>query len=176
MPISLKENIKVKIKEDEIIVTGPKGELRQKLKPGIEVDLSEDRILIRRQSDSRYHKSLHGLYRTLISNMIKGVTKGYTKTLEIIGVGYKASKKGKNLELSLGYSHQIVMEDPLGIEIELPNPTTIIVKGIDKQLVGEVAAKIRSKKPPEPYKGKGIRYKGEKVRKKVGKAGVSTEF
>jgi len=176
MPISLMENVKVKIEKNEIIVIGPKGELRQKLKSGINVDLSEDKIIVKRGSDSKYHKALHGLYRTLIANMVKGVAEGYTKTLEIIGVGYKATKKGKILELSLGYSHQIKMEDPLGIEIAVPNPTTIIVKGIDKQLVGEIAARIRSKRPPEPYKGKGIRYRGEKVRKKVGKAGVSTAF
>ncbi len=176
MPISLIENVKVKIEKNEIIVTGPMGELRQELKPGIDVDLSENEIIVKRKSDSKYHKSLHGLYRTLIANMVKGVAEGYTKTLEIIGVGYKAAKKGKTLELSLGFSHQIKMEDPLGIETVVPNPTTIIVKGIDKQLVGEIAARIRSKRPPEPYKGKGIRYRGEKVRKKVGKAGVSAAF
>jgi len=176
MPISLTENVKVKIEENEIIVIGPMGELRQELKSEINVDLSENEIIVKRESDSKYHKSLHGLYRTLIANMVKGVTEGYTKTLEIIGVGYKAVKKGKTLELSLGYSHQIKMEDPLGIETVVPNPTTIIVKGIDKQLVGEIAARKRSKRPPEPYKGKGIRYRGEKVRKKVGKAGVSAAF
>ncbi|MFH1583535.1 MAG: 50S ribosomal protein L6 [Actinomycetota bacterium] len=176
VPISLTENVKVKIEENEIIVIGPMGELRQELKSGIDVDLSENEIIVKRKSDSKYHKSLHGLYRTLIANMVKGVAEGYTKTLEIIGVGYKAAKKGKTLELSLGFSHQIKMEDPLGIETVVPNPTTIIVKGIDKQLVGEIAARIRSKRPPEPYKGKGIRYRGEKVRKKVGKAGVSAAF
>jgi len=175
-PIVLVENTKAEIEGNEIIVSGPKGELKQKLKLGINIDITDNEIIVKMESDSKYYKSLHGLYRTLISNMVEGVSKGYSKTLEIIGVGYKAVKKGNKLELYLGFSHTVTMEDPPGIETVLLNPTTIVVKGIDKQLVGEVAAEIRAKKPPEPYKGKGIRYRGEKIRKKVGKAVISTEF
>jgi large subunit ribosomal protein L6 len=176
MPIVLAENTKAKIKGNEIIVSGPKGELRQKLKSGINIDISDNEIIVKRNSNSKYYKSLHGLYRTLISNMVEGVSKGYSKTLEIIGIGYKAVKKGNKLELYLGFSHPVMMEDPPGIETLLLNSATIVVKGIDKQLVGEVAAEIRAKKPPEPYKGKGIRYMGEKIRKKVGKAAISAGF
>jgi len=168
-PIPIPSGVEVKIDENEIRVTGPKGELRRKLHPSIKVELDGDQILVRRPSDNKFHKSLHGLTRTLIANMVTGVTAGYHKSLEIQGIGYKAELKGSKLNLSLGFSHPILFSPPEGIKIELDGPSKIKVSGVDKELVGLVAAKIRSFRPPEPYKGKGIRYEGEIVRKKAGK-------
>jgi large subunit ribosomal protein L6 len=136
------------------------------------VKIEDDKLLVQRPSDEKIHKSLHGLTRTLISNMVEGVTKGYEKTLDINGVGYRAQKQGKKLILTLGYSHPVEMEDPEGITVEVPAPNKIIVKGMDKQAVGEVAAKIRAKREPEVYKGKGIKYEKEIIRRKEGKAGA----
>ena len=172
-PIPISSGVKVKINQNEICVSGPKGELTREIHPSLKVKTSEDRIVVFRSSDSKFHKSLHGLTRALIANMIDGVTTGYKKALEIQGIGYKAELMGKKLNLSLGFSHPIVFSPPEGIKIDLEGSNKIMVSGIDKQLVGSVAAKIRSFRPPEPYKGKGIRYKGEFVRKKAGKAAAT---
>ena len=168
-PISIPSGVKVKIEENQVTVTGPKGELTQRIHPSMVVEIDQDKLLIKRQSDNKFHKSLHGLTRSLIANMVIGVISDYQKTLEIQGIGYKAELLGKKLNFSLGLSHPILFSPPEGIKIDLDGPNKIKVWGIDKQLVGLVAAKIRSFRPPEPYKGKGIRYEGEIVRKKAGK-------
>ena len=152
-----------------IAVKGPKGELTQTFSQDMTVSQEEGTILVARPTDRGEHRALHGLTRSLIANMVEGVTDGFEKRLEIQGVGYRAALKGKNLEMALGYSHPVPIEAPEGIEFEVPQPTEIIIRGIDKQLVGQVAADIRKRRPPEPYKGKGIRYKGEQVLRKVGK-------
>jgi large subunit ribosomal protein L6 len=152
-----------------IAVKGPKGELTQTYSQDMTVSQEEGTILVARPTDRGPHRALHGLTRSLIANMVEGVTDGFEKRLEIQGVGYRAALKGKNLELALGYSHPVPIDAPEGIEFEVPQPTEIIIRGIDKQLVGQVAADIRKRRPPEPYKGKGIRYKGEQVLRKVGK-------
>lgn len=154
-----------------VTVKGPKGELTKKFHPNMTIVQEEGAIVVKRNSEDKFDKALHGLTRSLIANMIEGVTNGYTKALEIHGVGYRAAKQGNKLVLNMGYSHPVEMEPAPGIEIEVPAPTRIIVKGIDKQLVGETAAKIRAVRPPEPYLGKGIRYEGEVIRRKAGKAG-----
>jgi len=152
-------------------VKGPKGELTRKIHEAIEVKVEDGQIVVTRPSDEKFHKSLHGLTRTLIANMVEGVTKGYERTLEIRGVGYRASKQGNKLVLNVGYSHPVEVEAPAGIEFEVPQPTQIIVRGIDKELVGEVAANVRAVRRPEPYLGKGIMYAGERIIRKAGKAG-----
>jgi len=169
-PIPIPKGVRVEKSNGVIKVSGPKGELTAQVHPRIEVEISSDQILVKRKSDARIDKALHGLWRALINNMIVGVTEGYTKKLEIVGIGYRAELKGKALVLYLGYSHPIIFIPPDGVKIEVPQPTNIVVSGIDKQLVGQVAAKIRSFRPPEPYKGKGIRYEGEIIRMKAGKA------
>ncbi|MDO4712126.1 MAG: 50S ribosomal protein L6, partial [Peptostreptococcaceae bacterium] len=153
------------------VVKGPKGQLQQQLSPEMKIVVSDGVIHVERPSELKKHKSLHGLTRTLLNNMVVGVTEGYQKKLQIVGVGYRASKQGKVLNLSLGFSHPVEMEDPQGVETEVPTQTEIIVRGIDKQLVGNYAAKIRAWREPEPYKGKGIRYENEYVRRKEGKTG-----
>jgi large subunit ribosomal protein L6 len=173
LPVQIPKNVEVKLEKGKAWVKGPKGELSTSLSPDIEIQREEDKIVLNRPSDSIRHRSLHGLTRTLINNMIQGVTTGFNKNLEIIGVGFKVEKKGSGILLSLGFSHNIYFVPPKGITLNIPVPTKIEVSGIDKVLVGEVAAKIRSYRPPEPYKGKGIRYEGELVRRKAGKtAGV----
>ena len=152
-----------------IVVKGPKGELVQTFSQDMTVSQEDGTILVARPTDRGEHRALHGLTRSLIANMVEGVTDGFEKRLEIQGVGYRAALKGKNLELALGFSHPVSIEAPEGIEFEVPQPTQIVVRGISKQAVGEVAAIIRKKRPPEPYKGKGIRYRGEQVLRKVGK-------
>ncbi len=169
-PMPIPKGVRVEKSNGVIKVSGPKGELTAQVHPRIEVEISSDQILVKRKSDARIDKALHGLWRALINNMIVGVTEGYTKKLEIVGIGYRAELKGKALVLYLGYSHPIIFIPPDGVKIEVPQPTNIVVSGIDKQLVGQVAAKIRSFRPPEPYKGKGIRYEGEVIRMKAGKA------
>jgi large subunit ribosomal protein L6 len=169
-PIPIPKGVRVEKSNGVIKVSGPKGELTAQVHPRIEVEISSDQILVKRKSDARIDRALHGLWRALINNMIVGVTEGYTKKLEIVGIGYRAELKGKALVLYLGYSHPIIFIPPDGVKIEVPQPTNIVVSGIDKQLVGQVAAKIRSFRPPEPYKGKGIRYEGEVIRMKAGKA------
>jgi large subunit ribosomal protein L6 len=152
-----------------IAVKGPKGELTQTYSQDMKVSQEDGQVLVARPTDRGEHRALHGLTRSLIANMVEGVTDGFEKRLEIQGVGYRAALKGKNLELALGFSHPVSIEAPAGIEFEVPQPTEIIVRGIDKQLVGQVAADIRKRRPPEPYKGKGIRYRDEQVLRKVGK-------
>jgi large subunit ribosomal protein L6 len=150
-------------------VKGPKGELRQVLSPDMKVEEADGTVTVQRPTDRGEHRALHGLTRSLIANMVEGVTSGFEKRLEIQGVGYRAQLKGNKLEMALGYSHPVSIDAPEGIEFEVPQPTEIIVRGIDKQLVGQVAADIRKRRPPEPYKGKGIRYRNEQVLRKVGK-------
>jgi large subunit ribosomal protein L6 len=169
MPIPIPSGVKVNIAGKEITVAGPKGSLKENIHPSIQVEMEQDQLLVKRPSESKFHKSLHGLTRSLIANMVTGVTSEYQKSLEIQGVGYKAELKGKRLNLVLGLSHSILFTPPEGVKIEMDGPSKIKISGIDKQLVGQVAAKIRSFRPPEPYKGKGIRYAGEVVRKKAGK-------
>lgn len=168
-PIELPSGVEVDIKPGLVTVKGPKGELSQEISTDITVSQDEGTISVERPTNRPSHRALHGLTRSLLANMVVGVTEGYQKVLEIQGVGYRAAAKGRNLELALGFSHPVSVEAPEGIEFELPQPTEIIVKGIDKQKVGQVAANIRKSRPPEPYKGKGIRYRGEHVARKVGK-------
>jgi large subunit ribosomal protein L6 len=168
-PVDVPEAVTVTIATGNIVVKGPKGELVQTFSQDMTVSQEENTILVTRPTDRGPHRALHGLTRSLIANMVEGVTDGFEKRLEIQGVGYRAALKGKNLEMALGYSHPVPIEAPEGIEFEVPQPTEIIVRGIDKQLVGQVAADIRKRRPPEPYKGKGIRYRGEQVLRKVGK-------
>lgn len=168
-PIPVPAGVTVAIEPELVTVNGPKGELRERISRDIEVKLEGEEILVSRPTDRGEHRALHGLTRSLIANMVEGVTDGFTKSLEIQGVGYRAQLKGKNLELALGYSHPVNIDAPDGIEFEVPQPTKIIVRGISKQAVGEIAANIRKQRKPEPYKGKGIRYEGEYVARKVGK-------
>jgi large subunit ribosomal protein L6 len=168
-PIEIPEGVSVEIGEGEVPVKGPKGELSQAVSPAMRVEQTNGTLSVERPTDRGEHRSLHGLTRSLIANMIEGVTRGFEKRLEIQGVGYRARLQGKALELSVGYSHPVSIPAPDGIEFEVPQPTEVVVRGIDKQLVGEVAAQIRKQRPPEPYKGKGVRYAGEYVRRKVGK-------
>jgi large subunit ribosomal protein L6 len=168
-PISVPEAVTVEVGPGRVAVKGPKGELAQVLSTDMKVEQSDGVLTVDRPTNRGEHRALHGLTRSLIANMVEGVTEGFEKRLEIQGVGYRAQLKGKNLELALGYSHPVSVEAPDGIEFEVPQPTEIIVRGIDKQLVGQVAADIRKRRPPEPYKGKGIRYRGEHVARKVGK-------
>ena len=169
LPIPVPDGVSVEIAPELVSVKGPKGELSERIDRDMKVEQQDGTVVVTRPSDRGEHRALHGLTRTLISNMVAGVTEGFEKRLEIQGVGYRAALKGKNLELALGYSHPVAIEAPEGIEFEVPQPTEVVVRGIDKQLVGQVAADIRKRRPPEPYKGKGIRYKGEQVLRKVGK-------
>jgi len=168
-PVPVPDAVTVEIGAADIAVKGPKGELRQTFSPDMKVEQEDGVVTITRPTDRGPHRALHGLTRSLIANMVEGVTDGFEKRLEIQGVGYRAALKGKKLELALGFSHPVAIEAPEGIDFEVPQPTEIIIKGIDKQLVGQVAADIRKRRPPEPYKGKGIRYKDEQVLRKVGK-------
>ena len=168
-PISVPESVTIDVSPGRVSVKGPKGELAQDLSADMKVEQSDGVLTVARPTDRGEHRALHGLTRSLIANMVEGVTDGFEKRLEIQGVGYRAQLKGKNLELALGYSHPVSIEAPEGIEFEVPQQTEIIVRGIDKQLVGQVAADIRKRRPPEPYKGKGIRYRDEHVMRKVGK-------
>lgn len=172
MPITVPAGVEVKIDANKVTVKGPKGEATKVLHPDMIIEMEGNVIHVKRPSEDKLHKSLHGLTRTLINNMVVGVTQGYQKELEVNGVGYRVAKEGKNLVMNIGYSHQVTMPEPDGIEIEVPAPNKIVVKGIDNQKVGQFAAEIREKRPPEPYKGKGIRYAGEVVRRKEGKTGA----
>ena len=173
MPITIPAGVTVDVADGNVVtVKGPKGELVQVMHPDMIIKLEEGVINVTRPSEEKIHKSLHGLTRTLINNMVVGVTEGYKKELDIMGVGYRiVSKEGKKLTMNLGYSHQVIIEEIDGITIENPTPNKIIISGIDKQAVGQFAAVVREKRPPEPYKGKGIRYHGEVVRMKAGKTG-----
>jgi large subunit ribosomal protein L6 len=168
-PVPVPDAVSVEIAPGSIAVKGPKGELQQAFSPDLTVEQEDGAVTVARPTDRGEHRALHGLTRSLIANMVEGVTEGFEKRLEIQGVGYRAALKGKKLELALGYSHPVAIDAPEGIDFEVPQPTEVIVKGIDKQLVGQVAADIRKRRPPEPYKGKGIRYKDEQVLRKVGK-------
>ena len=170
-PVSVPAGVDVKIDGTTLTVKGPKGTLTETFNKDMIIKLEGNEIIVERPSEDKLHKSLHGLTRTLISNMVEGVTNGYSKTLEIEGVGYRAAKQGKNLVMNLGYSHQVIMAETDDIKIDVPNATTIVINGIDKQAVGQFAAEVREKRPPEPYKGKGIRYAGEHIIRKEGKAG-----
>lgn len=171
MPVAIPAGVKVEIVNNYMTVTGPKGTLERQLPVEMEIKQEDGNVIVTRPNDLKKMKSLHGLTRTLIANMIHGVTEGYEKKLEVNGVGYRAAKQGKKLTLSLGYSHPVEMEDPEGIETVLEGQNVIIVKGINKEKVGQYAAEIRSKREPEPYKGKGIKYSDEVIRRKVGKTG-----
>ena len=173
-PIEIVAGVKVQKDGRQVKVAGPKGELGATVHPDITVEVKEKQVLVARSSDLKEQRALHGLWRALIQNMVKGVTVGYSRKLELVGVGYRAEMKGKRLQLLLGYSHPILFAPPEGVKIEAPTQTNITISGIDKQLVGQVAAKIRSFRPPEPYKGKGIKYEGEYVRRKAGKAAAAT--
>ncbi len=168
-PIEVPAGVEIDVRDGVVAVTGPRGSLEQRFDPDMRFIRDENQLRVERPSDQRNHRALHGLTRTLIANMVEGVTKGFEKRLEIQGVGYRAALRGTSLELNVGYSHSVVKEAPDGITFEVPAPTQIVVKGVDKQQVGQVAAEIRKIRPPEPYKGKGIRYAGEQVRRKVGK-------
>ena len=168
-PITVPGGVEVAIEPELVTVKGPKGELSERVARDIDVKQEDGQILVSRPTDRGEHRALHGLTRSLIANMVEGVTEGFEKQLEIQGVGYRAQLQGKKLVLALGYSHPVEVEAPDGIEFEVPLPTRIVVRGISKQAVGEVAAIIRKQRPPEPYKGKGIRYEGEHVARKVGK-------
>ena len=171
MPITVPANVTVAVDTNVVTVKGPKGELTQAMHPDMIIEVEGNTVLVKRPSEVKEHKSLHGLTRTLLSNMVEGVEKGFSKELEVNGVGYRAEKKGTQLVLRLGYSHEVFMDEIPGITVEVPNPNTIIVHGIDKQVVGQFAAEVRGKRPPEPYKGKGIKYSTEVIRRKVGKTG-----
>jgi large subunit ribosomal protein L6 len=171
LPIQVPAGVDVAIDGRHVTVTGPKGSLSRDLHPEISVSRDGDVLVVTRPSETKTHKQLHGLTRTLVNNMVVGVTSGYRKGLEITGVGYRAVLVGKKLQLSLGYSHPVEIEPPSGIAFELENPTKLAVTGIDKELVGQIAAKVRETRKPEPYKGKGVRYAGEQIRRKAGKAG-----
>jgi large subunit ribosomal protein L6 len=171
LPIQVPPSVDVSIVGRNITVKGPKGSLHRELHPDMRVTMEGSTLTVERPSEAKHHKQLHGLTRTLVNNMVVGVTDGYKKSLEITGVGYRAVKVGDKLQLSLGYSHQIEMTPPAGISFELENPTHLAVAGIDKELVGQIAAEVRSKRKPEPYKGKGVHYMGEVIRRKAGKAG-----
>jgi large subunit ribosomal protein L6 len=168
-PIPVPAGVSIAIDPGRVMVNGPLGELTQQVPARMTVERREDELIVTRPTDRGPDRALHGLTRSLIANMVEGVTKGFEKKLEIQGVGYRAILKGTSLELNVGYSHPVVIEPPEGISFEVPVPTQIAVKGVDKQQVGEIAAEIRKVRPPEPYKGKGIRYEGEYVRRKVGK-------
>jgi large subunit ribosomal protein L6 len=168
-PIEIPDGVTVEIGAGVVSVKGPKGELSQSVSPSMRIEQSNGTLTVERPSDRGEHRALHGLTRTLVANMVEGVTNGFEKRLEIQGVGYRARLQGKALEMTLGFSHPVSISPPDGIEFEVPQPTEVVVRGIDKQLVGETAARVRKQRPPEPYKGKGVRYSGEYVRRKVGK-------
>jgi large subunit ribosomal protein L6 len=171
LPVAVPSSVDVTIEGRRLTVKGPKGTLSRELHPDMTVSREDGTIVVTRPTEQKVHKQLHGLTRTLVNNMVVGVTDGYRKGLEIVGVGYRAQKTGDKLVLALGYSHPIEIDPPAGISFEVENPTHLAVVGIDKELVGQIAAKVRATRKPEPYKGKGVRYAGEKVRRKAGKAG-----
>jgi large subunit ribosomal protein L6 len=169
LPIQIPDGVDVQIDPGLVRVKGPKGQLEQAISPDLSFEREDGSLVVKRPTDRGEHRALHGLTRSLVFNMVEGVTNGFEKRLEIQGVGYRANLKGRTLELALGFSHPVRLDAPEGIEFEVPAPTQIVVRGIDKQVVGETAARIRKFRPPEPYKGKGVRYAGEYVARKVGK-------
>ncbi len=168
-PIPIPEGVTVGITGQKVVVNGPKGELRHTVVEPIRISQEDGSLVVTRPTDRGPHRALHGLSRSLVANMVEGVSTGFARNLEIVGVGYRAQLKGQTLEMAVGFSHPVTIEPPEGIAFEVPVPTQVVVRGIDKQAVGEIAAQIRAVRPPEPYKGKGIRYAGEAVRRKVGK-------
>ncbi|MDA5110110.1 MULTISPECIES: 50S ribosomal protein L6 [Brevibacillus] len=170
-PIVVPAGVTLTLNGTELTVKGPKGTLVRKFHPDMKINISDNEVIVERPSDNKLHRSLHGTTRALIANMVTGVSEGFSRTLELVGVGYRAAKSGKGVTLSLGFSHPVEITPEEGIEIEVPNQTTLVVKGIDKERVGQVAAEIRSIRKPEPYKGKGIKYSDEVVRRKEGKKG-----
>ena len=171
-PITIPAGVQVTLKDGVVTAKGPKGELTQKVHANITVAIEGSEIIVTRPNDEKENRALHGLTRTLIANMVEGVANGFSKELEVNGVGYRVAKQGKDLVMNLGYSHQVIMSEIPGITIEVPNPNKIIISGADKQLVGQFAAEVREKRPPEPYKGKGIKYATEYIRRKEGKTGA----
>ncbi len=170
-PIAIPAGVEVKVNGSEVTVKGPKGTLTDTFNSRIAINVEGSEILVTRPTDEKEDRALHGLTRTLVSNMVTGVTDGFKKELEVNGVGYRVQKQGSNLVMNLGFSHQVIMPEPEGITIEVPGPNAIVISGADKQKVGQFAAEVREKRPPEPYKGKGIKYAGEHIRRKEGKAG-----
>lgn len=171
IPVPVPDGVQIDLDGDHVTVTGPKGDLAMTAPEGVSLSTNDDgEVVVTPTSDSRDSRSRHGLVRSLVANMVEGVSNGYTKRLELVGVGYRAQQKGKNLEFQVGFSHPVLVEAPDGITLEAPAPTQVVVTGVDKQLVGQVAADIRKIRPPEPYKGKGIKYEGEAIRRKAGKA------
>jgi len=170
-PVVLPKNVTATIDGQTIKVKGPRGELERRLHPALGIALEDGSVVVSRPDDEAEHKALHGLTRTLVSNMVEGVTKGFQKQLEIVGVGYKAETRPYGLQLALGFSHPVEYRAPKGIKLTAPQPTQITIEGADKEMVGQVAAELRNLRPPEPYKGKGIKYAGEQIRRKAGKAG-----
>ena len=171
LPIPVPDGVEVTIDGLHVTVKGPKGELSRTLPEGVELSRDDDgAVIVTRLGDSRDERSRHGLVRALVANMVHGVSDGYARVLELVGVGYRAAPKGSDLELQVGYSHPVLVQAPAGISFDVPQPTRVVVNGIDKELVGQIAANIRKVRPPEPYKGKGIKYEGEQVRRKAGKA------
>ncbi len=168
-PIPIPDGVTVDITGQKVVVTGPKGELRHTVVEPIRVSQEDGQLVVTRPTDRGPHRALHGLSRSLVANMVMGVSAGFERQLEIVGVGYRAQLKGASLEMAVGFSHPVTIEPPEGVSFEVPAPTQVIVRGIDKQAVGQIAAQIRAVRPPEPYKGKGVRYAGEAVRRKVGK-------
>ena len=173
-PVALPDGVTARVDGPRVTVEGPRGEVTDSFHPDMTIEERDGELVVTRPTDHKRHRALHGLTRSLIANMVEGVTEGYQRSLEIQGVGYRATRKGHDVELTLGFSHEVVYDVPESIEVEVESPTLLHVRGVDKQLVGEVAAEIRDIRPPEPYKGKGIRYVGEQVRRKAGKAAVST--
>lgn len=171
LPIGIPAGVEVAVADQVVRVKGPKGALERSVHPSIQVTIDDKRIVVSRRSDDRVHRALHGLTRALVANMVTGVTKGYQVELEIQGVGYRAQKQGQNLTIQVGYSHPVEIRPPQGVTLDAPQPTRIVVAGVDKEQVGQLAATIRAIREPDPYKGKGIRYLGERVRRKPGKAG-----
>ncbi len=170
-PVAIPSAVQVQVEGQHVSVKGPKGQLEREVHPDIRVQIDDGKVAVSRSSDLPYHRALHGLTRALINNMVIGVSTGYSKTLELLGVGYRAQQMGKNIQIAVGYSHPVDFKAPEGIELQVEGTNRIHIRGVDKELVGETAAEIRSIRPPEPYKGKGIRYEGEHVRRKAGKAG-----
>ena len=168
-PIPVPPGVEVAVEPERVRVKGPKGELEERVSRDMKIEQEDGQLVVSRPSDRRDHRALHGLTRSLVANMVQGVTEGFEKRLQIQGVGYRAALRGADIELSVGYSHPVTVQAPAGIEFEVPQPTQIVVRGASKQAVGEIAARIRKVRPPEPYKGKGIRYEGEYVARKVGK-------
>ncbi len=171
LPVKIPSGVTVDVRDHTLVVKGSKGELTRTVHPDMRVAVEQDEVVVRRPTESKLHRSLHGLTRTLVANMIDGVSKGYEKQLELVGVGYRAAKQGEDLVLTVGFSHPVRYTVPQGITIEVPEATKVIIRGTNKEVVGQVTAEIRKVRPPEPYKGKGILYRGERVRRKAGKTG-----